>query len=148
MAPELDVDYQGIFAPGFPAPLLYVSTTDARGTDYLIPTVKRYGLPILRLEGPEDAAVLSVDQAVGEEWRIVIGPGRAITVQWPFSGGAFVRGTTMSTVGWREAALQAGEAMLIVGPPLEWTNEATIENLIEVVWKAGGAAGVVRVAKG
>uniref|UniRef100_UPI003F492EA8 hypothetical protein n=1 Tax=Nonomuraea sp. CA-251285 TaxID=3240002 RepID=UPI003F492EA8 len=76
---DVDVDYRGILTDSLPSPLLYLSTRDPRGRDLIVPIVKRYGLPILRIEGPEDAATLMVGAVEDRRWHVLLGPGPSCT---------------------------------------------------------------------
>ncbi|MEV8636877.1 hypothetical protein AB0395_35065 [Streptosporangium sp. NPDC051023] len=132
---------------GLPGPILYVSTNDSRARDYLIPTVKRYGLPILKLDGPEEHATLVLEPACGE-WSVAIGDQQEITVRWPCPDGDLVYDGRMTSAVWCQAALQAGMCLLMVGPPGPMKPEMTIADLVEMTWMAGGALGMVAVSPG
>ncbi|GIH95361.1 hypothetical protein ACFFMN_23655 [Planobispora siamensis] len=104
--------------------------------------VKRLGLPLLRVEGDSDAACLMVEPAVGNEWQVLIGANGEITVTWP-GDGPFITQGRMSTPDWCAAALEMGVCLLLVGPPYEPPADATLSDVVEKVWEAGGAMGMV-----
>ncbi|MEU4576053.1 hypothetical protein [Nonomuraea sp. NPDC023979] len=143
---DADIAYHGMLSDTLPVPLLYVYGDDDRSRDYMIPIVKRYGLPQLRVDGPENAATLMVEPAA-PGWQVVIGPGKAFTVTWPFSR-PLAYGGGMTTPGWTRAALKAGECWLLVGPPHNWISTVSVHEVISSVWKAGGALGIVPVVRG
>lgn len=144
---EPDVLYHGMLSPILPVPLLYLSAKARDTWQYLIPLVKRHGLPPLRIEGDPDSASLVVDLAKGDQWKVLVDrKGRSLTIEWPGERPLVYGGAMKGTPGWARTALDAEECWLLVGPPQTWRAPTTdLNTVIEHVWKNGGALGVVRV---
>ncbi len=154
------INYRGLIAPELPFPILYVASAH-QGDDtdrYLVPMVRRLGLPALRLEGdPDTGAQLRMDKAKGSAWGLWIGgtaPRYALVVQYPTLGAnkrimwdvpdRLIYGGGIDTPDWCEAALKAEACLLVVGPPWQpgmGDGRNDLERLGDHAWKAGGALG-------
>lgn len=104
--------------PGFPAASLYVSAEPGDpATDMLGTFCHMFGLPPVRVD---NAGTLILQPARSPEWRITIRPGRILTVHTAFAPLVHSCRKT-SPPDWCQTAIEAGEALLVVGPPLPWT---------------------------
>lgn len=123
--------------PGYPAASLYVSAEPGDpATDALGMYCHLFGLPPVQVDNDD---TLILQPARSPEWRMTIKPVRTLTVHTPEADLVHSCHITDSP-SWCQVALDAGEALLVVGPPLPWTAGETPFREVCTWWATRGYA--------
>ncbi|GAA3172592.1 hypothetical protein [Nonomuraea salmonea] len=126
------------------APYLYLSPAEPLADALLLHAVKNTGLRPMVID---DEGVATLDEPHDSRWEVVIGPGPSYTINWPSPSPLYTYSGQVAP-GWYDTAIDAGQALLFVGPPHSWDevpSSTTMRRVIVNCIKGRGAGGVLTV---